>query len=389
LTCTWTCAGAGGGICNASGSGNISEAVNLPAGSSVTFTVPCTVSPAATGTISNTATVNMMLGGPTDTNPGNNSATDSDTVGAQADLAITKTLGNPGPVQAGQNAAFTITITNAGPSDAVNVVLSDPFPAGTTYGGSATPATWSCSTAANVFTCSIASFPVGATAVFQLAAAVNASVPAGTVLTNTATVTAATTDPAPGNNSATATATVTSGALVSGTKTVGAGTHTPGSALTYTVVLTNSGTGAQGDNPGNEFIDVLPAGLTLVGASATSGTATTDVGTRTVTWNGSIPAGGSVTITINATIDANVAPGTTLTNQGTFAYDADGNGTNEASGMTDDPAPAGTADPTSFQVAPGVAPPPVPTLDGIGLMVLALLLALGGAWTVRRRPREE
>ena len=154
------------------------------------------------------------------------------------------------------------------------------------------------------------------------------------------------------------------------------------------MVLTNSGPGTQGDNPGNELTDVLPAGLTLVGATATSGNATATVATRTVTWNGSLAAGGSVTITITATIDANVAPGTTLTNQATFAYDADGNGTNESSGVTDDPAQAGAADPTSFQVAPGVVPPQVPTLDGMGLALLALLLAMGGAWAVRRRRLE-
>ena len=59
---------------------------------------------------------------------------------------------------------------------------------------------------------------------------------------------------------------------LTGTKTV-AGTFAPGGTVTYTVTLTNSGSGAQADNPGNEFIDVLPAGLTLVGASATSGSA--------------------------------------------------------------------------------------------------------------------
>jgi len=48
------------------------------------------------------------------------------------------------------------------------------------------------------------------------------------------------------------------------------------STATYTVVLSNSSTFAQQDNPGNEFIDVLPAGLTLVSASATSGTAVRD-----------------------------------------------------------------------------------------------------------------
>ena len=32
LTCTWTCVGAGGGTCTASGSGNINDTVNLPVG---------------------------------------------------------------------------------------------------------------------------------------------------------------------------------------------------------------------------------------------------------------------------------------------------------------------------------------------------------------------
>ena len=38
LTCTWTCVGAGGGTCTASGSGNINDTVNLPVGASVTYT---------------------------------------------------------------------------------------------------------------------------------------------------------------------------------------------------------------------------------------------------------------------------------------------------------------------------------------------------------------
>ncbi len=86
LTCTWTCAGAGGGGCgNASGAGNIGEGIFLPAGGSVTYTVSCTVSPAASGTISNTAMISMMGGGPTDPDPDNNSATDSDAVSTFGD----------------------------------------------------------------------------------------------------------------------------------------------------------------------------------------------------------------------------------------------------------------------------------------------------------------
>src|SRR5205085_2295151 len=92
LTCTWTCVGAGEGTCTASGSGNLNDTVNLPAGGSTTYTASCTISGAATGSLSNTATVTAP-GGVTDSTPGNNSATDSDTLGASADLSITKTDG--------------------------------------------------------------------------------------------------------------------------------------------------------------------------------------------------------------------------------------------------------------------------------------------------------
>jgi len=171
------------------------------------------------------------------------------------------------------------------------------------------------------------------------------------------------------------------GSTLSGTKTA-SGTFAPGSTVIYTVVLTNQGPGTQGDNPGAEFTDVLPAGLTLVSATATSGTTATAA--NTVTWNGSLAASASVTITITATINSNVAPGTTITNQGTIAYDADGNGTNEASATTDDPATAGGANPTTFQVGAGSIAE-VPTLDTFGLALLALLLAMGGALLLRRR----
>ena len=62
LTCTWTCVGAGGGTCTAAGSGNINDTVNLPAGGSVTYTASCTIAAAATGTLSNTATVAAPAG---------------------------------------------------------------------------------------------------------------------------------------------------------------------------------------------------------------------------------------------------------------------------------------------------------------------------------------
>ncbi len=155
----------------------------------------------------------------------------------------------------------------------------------------------------------------------------------------------------------------------------------PGSTVTYTVQIANTSAFAQADNPGNEFDDVLPANLTLISATATSGTAVATVATNTVTWNGSIPMGGSVTVTIQARIDASAA-NLTISNQGTVHFDADGNQTNESSAPTDDPALPGTADPTSFRA---LSASEIPTLGEIGLVLLAALLAAGALLRLRRR----
>ena len=138
--------------------------------------------------------------------------------------------------------------------------------------------------------------------------------------------------------------TVTSPATVTATKTV-SGPFYPGGPVTYTVVLTNTGPSTQVDNPGNEFIDVLPASLTLVSARVERDRGGDGGGTNTVTWNGSLASGASVTITITATIAASTVPGTLVSNQGTASFDADGNGTNEASAPTDDPGVAGAVRP--------------------------------------------
>ena len=232
-------------------------------------------------------------------------------------------------------------------------------------------------------TCTAGTLAPGGSAAFTLVANVSLSVANGTVLSNTATVSSSTGDPNPGNESATATTTVTKLLpVLSGTKTV-SGTFEPGGTITYTVVVTNTGTGVQGDNPGAEVTDVLPAELTLVSASATSGTADATIATNTVTWNGSLAAGASVTITIQALLEPGVAGGTVISNQATLSFDADGNGTNEASGVTDDPASGGGGDSTSFVVG-GAAVTEIPTLNELGLALLVLLLAFGGLALLRR-----
>jgi uncharacterized repeat protein (TIGR01451 family) len=374
-TCNWTCAGAAGGTCTAGGAGNIADSVNLPTGASVTYTATCTVpaSTAAGTNIANTATVTAPMGVP-DPIPGNNTATDTDTTIVSADLAITKTDG-VATVVAGDALTYSIVASNAGPSDAVGSTVTDTFPAALTC-------TWTCAGGGGTCTGAgsgnindVVNLPVGTSVTYTATCTVAPGTVNGTVISNTADVAVAggASDPAPGNNAATDTTTVIAGSGVTGTKTV-AGSTIPGGAIVYTIILNNAGPGPQADNPGDEFIDVLPSQVTFDSAGASSGTVA-NAG-NTVSWNGAIAAGGSVTITINATINAGAFG--LINNQGTINYDSNGDGSNDASALTDNPAAPGPTDPTGFLIAQTI-----PTLGPVGLLLLAIgLIAI---WYRRER----
>lgn len=269
-----------------------------------------------------------------------------------ADLSIGKTA--PATVSAGAAFSYTLQVDNAGPDPAENLVLTDPLPSGASF-VSASGSGWSCSASGGTLTCTRSSLAVGT----GPAITVNLTAPdaIGTFAT-TANVVADTGDP-DGSITATASTAVSSPATVTASKSV-SGSLYPGGSVTYTITLSNSASTAQQDNTGNEFNDVLPAELTLTGAAASSGTAVATLATNTVTWNGRIPANGTVTLTITATIPAATPVGTQISSQGVLDFDADGNGSNESSGQTDDPAIAGVADATLFEVG-AIPSTPTPT----------------------------
>ena len=135
----------------------------------------------ATGSIANTATVGAAAG-VTDPNPGNDAATDTDTVVSSADVSIVKTLTTPGPFRAGQPVSYTLIVSNAGPSNATAVQVTD-TPTNltiTAVGGGACAA----------LPCTIASLAPGASATIAVTATIFAAGP----FENAATVSAAEAD---------------------------------------------------------------------------------------------------------------------------------------------------------------------------------------------------
>ena len=301
------------------GTGNITcTNPDVPAGASgtATFTVVVKVN-AGTATGTQITDTDSITSGTNDPNLANNTATVVTIVGAAgtADLSITNAA-SPNPVLAGNNITYTVVVTNNGPASASTVVFSESIPANTTL-VSVTPTSgtsgWTCTP--GVISCTIPTFAAGASTTFTVVVTVNAGTASGTVITDTANVSSATTDPNPSNNVATVTVVVaTAGqADLAVTKT---GTPNPvlaGNKITYTVVVTNNGPAAVA-NP--LLTDTVPANTTIFSTSAPTGWSCNSPSGGKFTCPGpaSMAANTSATFTFVMTVTAGTAPGTVITN---------------------------------------------------------------------------
>jgi len=268
--------------------------------------------------------------------------------GVDTDLELALS-GLPDPATGGFPLTYALSVLNKGPGDARSISVSQTLPSGVTFDW-AEGAGWTCGQSAGTVTCVMPALELGQASSITVQVTPG---PVAAVLVSTADVTAEGVDPDPANNSASQTTTVNAPLVWMGTPTqtvvADSGRFQPGAGVTYTITLTNAGTVPQTDNPGNELDGTLPYSLTLTSASATSGTPWFD-SSGFFGWNGGLPSGGSVILTIHATIKPTVTIGTTIANQATIHYDADGNGTNEATAQTDDPGAPGANDPTTFVV---------------------------------------
>jgi uncharacterized repeat protein (TIGR01451 family) len=193
LACSWTSVATGGATGNTSGSGNLNDTtLSIPVGSTVTYTVTCVIDPAASGTLTNTATIDSAIIDPV---PDNNSATDLDTLlVAETDLTLVKS-GRPDPFFPGRAMTFTLSVTNLGPSNSSGGVISDTLPAELTFSSSP-----DCTAAGQDVSCTVPALPAGASIDLSFDAVVSAD---AVSISNTATVAANENDSASSNDSST------------------------------------------------------------------------------------------------------------------------------------------------------------------------------------------
>jgi uncharacterized repeat protein (TIGR01451 family) len=263
------------------------------------------------------------------------SASVNTTVHSSPSLTIAKSSQNLNPPQLNPDDTlrYVITLTNDGNGNATGTVVSDTLPANTTFvpgsvvisppsaGGTAgTPP----SIASGI------SVPgMGGSVTVRFDVKVNKPLQNGTTITNTASTRCA--EDATWKVSSAVVDTVVSAAYVVATKSAqdmtGGAPLRPNDVLSYTVVLTNTGTMDYYNLAHDEFVDVLPlANATYVAASHTASSGSITYSAGTITWNGNLLVGQPVTLKFAIRLNTPLPNGTTISNSGTVTYDSNGDG---------------------------------------------------------------
>ena len=260
--------------------GSVTNAVgNLAAGQQHSFPIAVTVDSSVTAPLTN------RVAATTDThdlNPANNAFTLVTPIAAAADLAVVKSA--PGRVDPGAAFAYTITVTNAGPSDAVEVSCLDTLPAGLVAGG--------------VVSNALGVLPAGTSHVFLVDVQSDGAFLGK--LTNRVLVAADTADPDPTNNTAEAVTTVNYLADVGIGKSAPALVTDTGT-IVYLLTVTNYGPSVA---TGVLVTDPLPAGLSF--DPAASDPLCGGVGTDVVCELGAVVPSGIVVLQVAATLSPSV-----------------------------------------------------------------------------------
>jgi uncharacterized repeat protein (TIGR01451 family) len=289
----------------ATGAGNIQDVVTMPTGSVIHYIAAGRVSPAATDTISNTASATVPSG-TADPNLANNSATDIDTISFNADLKITVTDGKTVAL-AGSKDTYTIVVSNGGPSNITGAVIQDNFPTAftgvnftATQMGGASGFTGLGSGNIN----DTVTLPSGSRITYKAIGTISSSTGS---ISDTATVStpAGVTDPNIANNRATDTDSLSAQADLKVTVSDGKSAAIVGGKDTYTIVVSNNSGPSTAigalvsDNFPATFAGVTYTATQIGGASGFTGLGSGNIGDIVT-----LPSGSSITYKATGTISS-------------------------------------------------------------------------------------
>jgi uncharacterized repeat protein (TIGR01451 family) len=242
------------------------------------------------------------------------------------DLVVTKAVDDNTPNQ-NQNVTFTVTVTNLGLASATGVRVADALPAGLTF-VSATPSTGTYSSTTGIWTVGALSNTLGSNiASLQLVATVTGQSP----IINTAELDNVDQfDTVTTNNrqSVTVTPNVLDLAVA---KTVDDSTPDRNQNVTFTVTVTNNGP----INATNvQITDSLPAGLTFVSATPSTGTYSNTTGIWTLGALSSTAGQNTATLQIVATMSGSAAVTNTASVSGVAELDTNANNNTASAQVT-------------------------------------------------------
>jgi uncharacterized repeat protein (TIGR01451 family) len=245
--------------------------------------------------LSNTARVSADQ---PDNNPSNNIASAQVAVQQSADLSLVKT-DMVESVIAGDVILYQITVVNNGPSDAQSVRVVDAVPANTVFvGGSPV-----CSELGGIITCELGDIPAGESAAVSIQVRLDQTVPDGTIIVNSATVSSDTPDPNTENNTDGEETTVFQSPYnptdLSITKQDMLDPVLASGILTYTLEVANNGPAPA---TGVMVLDALPVGVSFVSATTSKPFGLCSGGV--VCFLGQMAVGETAVITIVVTVDA-------------------------------------------------------------------------------------
>ena len=317
----------GGASCNAGVPGDASQPTtcafaSLTPAATEDMTIIVTVLADTTGILHNDAEVSSDV---LDPNNANNLASTDTIITGDADLAVS-IIDSPDPVIAGGQLNYDVTITNNGPSTALDVTLENDLSSDVTYlGATISNGSGSCILLNGItLSCDLNDLIPGAFVTVFIDVLVDPSVPHGTVLFNTATTSSTVSDSNPTNNSVTEDTTVSIlEANLELLKTSDRDVYSTSDTIIYTIEVNNTG---PSDALDVVMVDDLPLNPRKIEYFYDSGNGACayDEASHTVTCNfGTLSNGDSISVDIYVKTKGNLGLITNVATVTTTSFDPD------------------------------------------------------------------